>query len=194
MKLGNLSKFTWLAMAAAMAVGSLVAAPPAVEPCSSTIRSEEWNFPAEASRLLKEIQSTAGKLAVETATLESYPRSGVSRASHASQLTVAKEYVNAVGERLERLQAIRHAVAPWQQRAIDSIVPVAVNLAGHTGAAIEHLNQNPSHLWAPAYIEHLKTIANRADEMKEAVDLHLDYARTQERLDEIGNKLAVIGS
>jgi len=194
MKPGNLSKIACLLVAASMAGGSLVAASPAIQPCECPVQSQDWNFPGEASQLLKEIQSTAARLTDHAQTLKSHQLSGVSRASHASELTSAKEHINAIGERLERLQAIRHAALPWQQRAIDSIVPVAANVATNTGAAIHQLNQNPNHLWAPVYREHLKTIADRASEIKKSVDLHLELASTQERLDELRNKVAAIGS
>ena len=194
MKLGNLSKVTCLLVAASMAAGSLVAASPAIKPCDCTVQSQDWNFPGEASQLLKEIQSTAARLTDHAETLKSYSRSGMSRTSHASQLTSAKEHINAIGERLERLQTIRHAALPWQQQAIDTIVPVAANVATHTEAAIHHLNQNPNHLWAPAYRDRLQTIAERASEMKKSVDLHLELASTQERLEDLRNKVAAIGS
>ena len=194
MKLRNLSKITCLLVAASTAGGSLVASSSAMQPCECPVQSQDWNFPGEASQLLKEIQSTAARLTDHAQTLKSHQGSGVSPASHAGELTSAKEHINAIGERLERLQAIRHAALPWQQRAIDSIVPVAANVATNTEAAIHHLNQNPNHLWAPAYREHVRTIADRADEMKKSVDLHLELASTQERLDELRNKVAVIGS
>jgi len=194
MKLGNLSKVTCLLAAASMAGGSLFGASPAIETCECTVQSQDWNFPGEASQLLKEIQSNAAKLTDHAETLKSYQRSGVSREGHASALTSAKEHINAIGERLERLQAIRHAALPWQQQAIDAIVPVAANVATHTGAAINHLNQNPNHLWAPVYREHVQTIADRAREMKKSVDLRLELASTQERLEDLRNQVAVIGS
>ena len=194
MRLQNFSKVTCLLVAASMAIGSLTAASPAMKACECTVGVEGWNFPGEASQLLKEIQYTAAKLKDHAQTLKSYPRSGISRTSHASQLTAAKENINAIGDRLERLQTIRHTALPWQQQAIDSIVPVAANLATHVGAAIHHLNQNPSHLWAPTYREHLKTMADRADQMKQSVDLHLDLAAAQERLEELRDKVAGIDS
>jgi len=193
MKLGNLSKVMCL-LAASMTAGSLLAAPPASRPCEGAAQSEDWNFPAEASQILKEIQSRAARLTDHAQTLKSYSHSGISRASHASQLTSAKEHINEIGERLERLQAIHHVALPWQQQAINSIGPVAANMATHTEAAIEHLNENPNHLWAPVYKEHVKSLADRADEMKKSVDLHLEMASTQERLEELRTKLAVIGS
>ena len=193
MKLRNFPKVTSLLTAVAMAGGSLFAAPSAVKPGTCTVQSEDWTFPAEASQLLKEIQSTANKLSRDAATLESYARGGLGWHSHATQLTLVKEHINAIGERLERLQAIRHVAAPWQQRATDSIVPVAMNLAGYTESAIQHLNENRQHLWAPVYVDRLKVIADRAGEMKESIGLHLQLASTQDKLEALRSKAATIG-
>ena len=191
MKTRNLSRVASLLMVAAMVGGSLFAAPPSLKPCASAVQSQDWSFPAEASQLLKEIQSTATQLTRDTATLESYTLSGLSRQSHANQLTSAKEHINAIGE---RLQAIQHAVAPWQRQAVDAIVPVAAHLASRTEAAIQHLNENRNHLWAPAYTDHLKTIADRANQVKTSIDLHLELASTQDKLEELRLKVATIGS
>jgi len=193
MKLGNLSQLMCL-LASSMAGGNLFGASPTFTPCECASQIENWNFSAEASRLLKEIRLNSAKLTGHAETLKSYPHSGISRESHASQLTSVKEHINSIGDRLERLLAIRHLALPWQQQAIDSIQPLAANVATHTTAAIEHLNQNPNHLWTPVYKEHLKSLAERASEMKRAVNLHLELADTQQKADELRNKVAVIGS
>lgn len=60
--------------------------------------------------------------------------------------------VNAIGKRITRLQEIKHVAAPWQQQTIDSILPIAVDLAGRIQAAIERLNENQNYLWADVYV------------------------------------------
>jgi hypothetical protein len=188
MQTRRLLKVISLPIAIIMAAGSLTAAP--------TVQSAgaDWNFPGEASELLREIQSTANRLTRDAATLESYGRAGVNWESHSSQLAVAREHINAIGERVQRLRAIHRVAAPWQQQAIDSIVPVAINLASRTEAAILYLEENRDHLWAPVYTGHLKRISDHADQMKESVDLHLELASTQEKLVELRGKLAAMPS
>lgn len=189
MKTRNLSKVTGLLIAVSMGCGSLFASP-AIELCTSTVQKESRSLPAEATQLLREIQSTATILARDAATLESYRYVTLSPESHAGQLTVARQHINAVGKRLGRLQEIQGAAAPWQQQAIDSIVPMGLKLAARTEAAILHLNQNGKHLWAPVYKDHLKAIADSADRMKEFVDLHLELASTQDKLEELRDRVA----
>ena len=69
-----------------------------------------------------------------------------------------------------------------------------MRLRNSSKVAIHHLNQNPSHLWAPTYGEHLETMADRADQMKQSVDLHLDLAGTQEKIEKLRDRVAGIDS
>jgi hypothetical protein len=176
---------TSLLMLAAMAGGLLHA--------DTSTQAADRNFPTEATKLLKEIQSTATKLSHSADTLHSY-RQGVSWQSHANELNLVKEHINTIGDRLEKLKAIRHAAEPWQKRVIDSILPVGLVTAARTDAAIRHLTDAPNYLWAPAYTEHLECIALGAHQMKQSIDLHLEMSSTQNKLEELRDKAAAIGS
>jgi hypothetical protein len=90
---------------------------------------------------------------------------------------------------LGQLRDIRHGASPWQQRAIERIYPVALELANRTEAAIGHLNENKSRLFDPDYQNHLATIAERAEEMKTSVADFLELGETQEKLGELQEKL-----
>ena len=162
MKSRSVTKIVCLILAGVMAAGALSAAPRGVSTSRATCQSEDWNFPAEASSLLKEVQFTANLLTRDAAILQSFSRGVLSRESHADQITTIKEHINTMGERLNRLQAIRHLVAPWQQQAIDSVVSPSVMLAAHTQAAIEHLNERRNMLWHPDYTDHLRGISDRS--------------------------------
>jgi hypothetical protein len=41
---------------------------------------------------------------------------------------------------------MRNNASPWQQEAIDRIIPVAEQVASNTTAAIQDLNKDPLHL------------------------------------------------
>jgi DNA repair exonuclease SbcCD ATPase subunit len=145
---------------------------------------------AESRQLLKEIGWLSGKLRTDADTLESYKRQpSLSWQTHAAQLTQVKEHINAIGDRLERLQALRMNAAPWQQRAIDDIVPVAATLAAHTESAIQHLNENRKLLHAGLYADHLTSLSARSDELKASVDTYLDFASTSDELNRLQQKL-----
>jgi hypothetical protein len=158
------------------------------------IQSQTATSSAQASQLLEEIQSIAYELSSDAATLESYKLGQLNWESHAYQLTLAKQHINAIGGRLQELEAIRNTAEPWQQQAIGRIVPLAVQLAARTENAIKHLNENRRYLFAPVYTEHLTAIADHADQMKQSVDVALELANTQDKLDVLREKIAATES
>ena len=178
-----------------MAAGSLFAASAtASAPRETSVEAQDWNYQQEASRLLKEVQTHANALSSEADVLFIYSRGSISRHSHALQVHVVKDRVNAIGKPLNRLQAIRHVAAPWQRQAIDSVVPIAATLAAQTEAAIQHLNEIGNPLWEPAYTDLLRSISDRSDQVKDTIDLHLDLAGAQEKLEQLRDRVNQIGS
>lgn len=194
MKSRSVTNIMCLLLAGIMAAGALNAAPRGAAASVAACPTEDRNFPAEASSLLKEVQFTATLLTRDATILESYSRGMLSRESHADRINVVKQHINTMGEKLNRLQAIRHLVTPWQQEAIDSVVPPAVMLAAHTEAAIEHLNDRRNQLWHPEYTDHLRGIADRSGQVKEAVNLHLEMADTQDKLERLEERANALGS
>jgi hypothetical protein len=191
----HVRKMSYLPVAALILSGSsLFAAPSASAVGPPVIHSETATSAAQASQLLKEIRSIANELRRDAATLESYKRGNLNWESHAHQLTLAKQHINAIGGRLEELRAIRNTAEPWQQQAIDVMVPVAVQLASRTEDAINYLNDNRRHLFAPVYTDHLGTIVENADQMKESVDVFLEMASTQDKLDRLHERAAATES
>lgn len=177
--------------ALAVALTSIASAAPAVSVKNSTVTEcQVWDFETEAKDLLKEIKSISSKLKTDASTLESYKwQTLLSWQTHANQLTKTREHVNAIGQRLDRLQAIKSENAPWQQRAIEEIVPVAANVAAHTESAIQHLNENRRYLYAPVYADHLTSISDRSTELKDSVDAFLEFGDTSDKLDRMQQKL-----
>jgi hypothetical protein len=193
MKTRNWMSIKYLLAAACIAAGTLAAAPRDIVRGPAVCQSEDGNFHAEASTLLEEVQSASARLSQDAAILQSYTRTGVSRESHKSQLNALKDHINSIGERLARLQAIRHVAAPWHQQAIDSVAPVAANLASKTTAAIQHVNRN-NVLWAPDYADLLREISSNSSRLKDTVDVHLDMADTQNRLEQLRDRANTLGS
>jgi len=174
--------------------GSVFAASPAQQPTARCPDAVTWDFQKEASGLLGEVQALSGKLRLDAEKLESFPRSKLSWESHANQLNLVREHVNQIGDRLKRIQEIRHVTSPWQQQAIDRIVPVAAELASRAQAAIEHLNENKSYLFAPTYTDHLSTIAQQAGELTDSVNTFVEYGNTRQKLEQLQQKLEIAQS
>jgi len=157
-------------------------------------QADDWNFHEEASRLLKEVQSTATVLDRDADLLQSFTRGGLTWESHVNQVSVVKDHINTMGKHLDRLQAIRHLATPWQQQAIHSVVPAALILAAHTESAIEHLNDREKPLWDANYENHLRGISGRSGQVKQTVDLHLEMASTQDKLEQLREQVYTLGS
>jgi hypothetical protein len=177
-----------------MALGSLSAAPRESAPSTATSQADDWNFQDEASRLLKEVQSTATLLSREAGVLHSFTRGSLSWETHINQVMVVKDHINTMGKYLDRLQAIRHVATPWQQQAIHSVMPSALILAEHTESAIEHLNDREKPLWDREYVKHLRGIEGRSGQVKQTVDLHLDLANAQDKLEQLREQTLLLGS
>lgn len=176
---------------------------------SGTASGSPYNFAAEtramedasgsvserASRLLAEIQEEAAQLWWHAGTLRSLARnSQISWQSHAEQLERVKESINTVGVRTAELQAIRGEMLPWQQQATTEVTSHAVAVANGTDAAIRHLQENRNLLFAPDYRDHVMTIAEHSEDMKQAVDKFLDYDKTKQKMQKLEGDLGLVGS
>jgi hypothetical protein len=191
MNTNNIRRTTLLPLAALMIAGSQLLAGPAGSGIGPPVtQSETANSCTEASRLLEEIQAIGRNLERDAATLNSYKNQKISWQSHAFQLNLAKDHINAIGSRIQTLQNIEDTAEPWQQEAIAAIVPVALQLASSTQDAINHLNENRPHLFAPVYTDHLSAIYDHADQMNESIDVHLELASTQDKLDRLQERVA----
>ncbi len=144
-----------------------------------------------ASTLLAEIQREAADLRLHAEVLGTYGRNPQRNwKSHAYYLARVKHHINAVGERTTELQQISYAVLPWQQQAISEVTAHAAQLAASTRAAIVHLRENQNRLhFGSEYRDHLMTIDDRSEDLKQTVDKYLDYEETQQKLQKLQNEL-----
>jgi hypothetical protein len=173
-----------LAAVGVLGTGLAFASPPRPSPDSSAYLS------GRASTLLAEIQQEGAQLRLHADTLGTFARNPqISWQSHAYYLDRVKAHINAVGERTAELQRITYAALPWQQQAITEVTAHAAQVANSTQAAIVHLRENQNHLFVPEYREHLTTIADRSEDMKQRVDKFLDYEKTQQKIQELQNDL-----
>lgn len=149
-----------------------------------------------ASTLLAEIQEEAAGLGLQAESLETLARNHqkYSWQSHAHYLYRVKNHINAVTERVAELQRISYAVLPWQQQAITEVTAHAAQVAASTQAAIVHLRENQNRLFVSEYRDHLMTIGDRSEDMKQAVDKFLDYEKAQQKFQQLQNELELSGN
>ena len=145
----------------------------------------------EVSQLLEQTKAAAAQLERDALVLESFTRGHLSWQSHAGQLTRIKENINSMGEDAKRLQDLRPAAAPWQQQAIDRIVPLLTEMASLTESAIEYLNAEPNKLHTPEYTEYLKEKAELAAELSALISDTVKYDRAKAKLTDLEKGLGL---
>lgn len=193
-------RLNWKQMMVSVAVftlfgtGSIFASPPDSSPSPPGEGHVVTYLSERASTLLAEIQKETTELRRHADTLDTFARAPhYSWRSHAEYLHSVKDHINAIGKRIGELQDMRHAVLPWQQ-AISEITPSAAQVAASTQAAILYLRENQNRLFVEEYRNHLTTIADNAENMKQTVDKFLDYERTQQKLERLKGELEIGGA
>jgi UDP-N-acetylglucosamine 2-epimerase len=181
------------AAVALLGTGSVFASPPAPSP--GALETDKLAYLSErASMLLAEIKTQTAELGPDADTLGTFARNPhLSWQSHAFYLDRVKGHINAIGERTAELQQIRYAVLPWQEQAITEVTSHAAQVAASTQAAIVYLNENQGRRFVPEYRDHLTTIADSSEDMKQAVDKFLAYEKTQQKLQDLQNELDLGG-
>ena len=155
------------------------------------IQAAQQDDNKEVTKLLEDIKRQAADLQRDSEELEAFTRSDVSWQSHAQELEQIKDRINAIGKTISTLQNLRSSASPWQQEAIDRIIPVAQKLASNTTAAIEHLNQNPQHIQEPQYRQYIKSNAEAATSLASMVKDFVEYGKTRTTLEAYERKLEV---
>ena len=193
MRLNLKRMLIFLAAVALVGTGSVFASPP--DPSPGALETDNSAYLSErASMLLAEIKTQTAELGPDADTLGTFARNPqLSWQSHAFYLDRVKSHINAIGERTAELQQIRYAVLPWQERAITEVTFHAAQVAASTQAAIVYLNENQDRHFVPEYRDHLTTIADSSEDMKQAVDRFLDYEKTQQKLQDLQNELDLGG-
>lgn len=137
----------------------------------------------------RESDTSFDDIKLQSDELESFTHCNVSWESHAAQLETIIEHVNNIGKTIEKLQTLRSSAAPWQQEAIDRIIPVARKLASNTTAAIAHRNKSPQRLQDPQYQQYLKSNAEAASQRSSMVKDFVEYGKTRSTLEALERRL-----
>ena len=154
-----------------------------------------WAYAEEASGLLQQIQSLSFKAANRADLLNiASRRNSLDWRSHAAHLDEISMHINDMGDKLDRLQEIQSMIAPWQQKAVERVVPTAAALANQTEEAIAFLNEHPIRLWTPTYTDSIKAMSEHVDEINTTVSSFLDYGKTSDRLQGLESQLEYAGA
>jgi hypothetical protein len=142
----------------------------------------------QVSKLLSEAKTMAFQLKEDAVIMESFTRMNISWESHAVAINQIKDHVNALGRQEAKLKDAKKTGSPWQQTAIDRITPFLDELAGYTYAVIEHINGETKHTPAE-YKDYLEANADYATDLAAMIGNFVDYGKTKDRLQRLGDKL-----
>jgi hypothetical protein len=143
----------------------------------------------EVAAQLDAARNQAYELARDSDEMTSLLINDVSWQSHASMLSRIRDHVNNMGKILEKLQSERDEAAPWQQEAIDRMVPLLKDIAANTTAAIEHLNQNQLRPVSGDYKDYLQQNADTAHALADMISSFVKYDRTRATLEALQDKI-----
>jgi hypothetical protein len=159
-----------------------------------------WAGPANAAvvpdsehvaKLLSEAKTMAFQLKEDAVAMEGFTRMNATWESHAVAINQIKDHVNALVNQEAKLKDARAEAAPWQKTAIDRIVPYLDELEGYTSAVIERINAQPNRPFTDDYKDFLEANADYATDLAAMIADFVDYGKTRDRLERLGNKLEV---
>ena len=145
----------------------------------------------EVAALLQQARDQAAALSRDADELEALTRSNVSWQSHATKLEDMKDHVNAMGRLVPKLVASRDSASPWQQQAVDRMVPLLKELAANTTAAIQHVSQNQERPTSGNYTEYLKENSETAHQLSDMISSFVRYGQTRAKLENLEQKLEI---
>ena len=137
---------------------------------------------ADVQDLLYQAREQAVGLDRDAEEMETFVRSDLDWQTHAAYLEGVKEHINHLAAIIEKLQAERDKASPWQQQAIDRVIPLLHELATNTTNAINHLNQNQVRPVSGDYPTWLRENAETAHELATMISDTIQYGQTRSRL------------
>jgi len=107
----------------------------------------------EISSLLSQARTQAWQAAQDADTLQSFTNSNMAWESHAAQLRLIQDRVNALAKTTQQLNDQRSQGSQWQQTAIDRINPLLRDMDETLAGTITALSDHPERVNMPSYRE-----------------------------------------
>jgi len=190
----TLSRIGWGVIGSLFLVTPLFASSAFEEEASSNPTALNWAYHHEAAGVLAEIHGLSTRLADETDFLElNSRRNQLTWESHAQQLNEIRWHINRMGEKLDRLQEISGMIAPWQQKAVERVMPKAMALAERTEGAIAFLNEQQGNMWSDPYTTHVSAMSDHAEEIKSTVSMFLEYGEASGKIEVLESQIEYSG-
>ena len=146
-----------------------------------TITVAELARETAARKTLTRAQASACVAADEADQLRRIADPMFSPDSHRDKLTALKGKVNRMGQEISSLRAERESLAPWEQQAIDEILPLLQATAENTESAIGYFNEHGDRLWLETYRDYADHIWLGSDQIAKILKNYLKYDRLRDQ-------------
>jgi hypothetical protein len=134
-----------------------------------------------AKKTLKQVQASAAAVAAEADQLSMLANPAYSPLSHLIELTALKDDVNRMGQEIRSLKVERESLAPWEQQAVDEVLPLLQATAANTESAIECFNENSHHLWTKAYRDYADHVFQDSEQISTTLKSYLKYDKLRDQ-------------
>jgi hypothetical protein len=134
-----------------------------------------------AKKNLTRAQASARAMADDADQLRRIANPMFSPDSHRDKLTALKGKVNQMGQEISSLRAERESLAPWEQQAIDEILPLLQATAENTESAIEYFNAHGDRLWLETYRDYADHIWQGSDQIAKILKNYLKHDRLRDQ-------------
>ena len=134
-----------------------------------------------AKKTLKQVQASAAVVANEADQLRRMGSSKWSPDTHLAKLMALKGEVNRMGQEISSLKAERESLAPYEQQALDNVLPLLQATAENTGSAIEYFNQNGDRLWTKTYRSYADRVWQDSEQIASTLKDCLKYDKLREQ-------------
>jgi len=143
----------------------------------------------QLSDLLTQVKWEALELRNDAEKMDSFTRSGNSWMSFATKVNEIREHVNKTGKLIAQLTEARDTGSPWQQQAIDHILPALKELAANTTLTIDHLNNNKNVIHNEALQRYCGVNYELARELVALITDFMDYGETEAKFADLQRKV-----
>ncbi|MEO8658182.1 MAG: hypothetical protein ABI693_06915 [Bryobacteraceae bacterium] len=151
-------------------------------PCAAAKPAVSITAAHEARETLGELKGLASKAAGNAYQLEIYIRDArLGRDSQMFPLVSLKEDVNKMGKDMASLEARRDSLDPWEQQAIDKVLPLLREAAANAERATVYFNENGTHLWGPEYRSSLDKAYRDSDQIANTLKNYLKFEKAHEQ-------------
>jgi hypothetical protein len=143
------------------------------------------------SSLLSQARTQAWQAAQDADTLQSFTMSNMAWESHASQLRLIQDRVDALAGTTRQLNDLRLQGSPWQQAAIDRINPLLNDMDQALANTIAALRDHPNQVNLPTYRDYAHANYDVCEEAATVISYFVAFGKSKASSESLREKLAL---